>query len=699
MTKDEAEFRRSRLLHYIAADTGGTFTDVTVYDAGGGGVRFGKQLTTYENLVDGVAAGIAETKGNLADAAWLRHGTTHVINAFLQRRGAKAALIATSGFRDTLEIGRGNRPVPFDLSVRRAPPLIPRFLRFEATERVGSDGTIIEPLADSDLATLIPKLKAARVEAVAVSFLNAYANPLHEQRAVAYLSAKLPGVYITSGTSLTREWFEFERTSTVAANAYVGPSITAYVAGFSERLEQDGFNGTFNMMGSNGGVIPVAAAIERPVSLVESGPIGGVLAAAEYAKALNLNHVIAFDMGGTTAKCAIVENGTFEVQSTYWVGGYATGFPIRSPVLDIVEVGAGGGSIASVDPQGRLGVGPQSAGSTPGPACFGNGGVEATVTDANLLLGRIGRGSFLGGRLTLDHQAAATAIREQVVRPMGYENDQEAATRVAHGVLDLATTLMTGAIKEVTVARGHDVRDFALMAFGGGGPIFAAELACQLGVSSVIIPPHPGNFSTIGMLLAGERTDIVRSLVADLSPDGIASLQAVANALQGEALEASAKELSGQPDVIRWQADMRYRGQRHSLTVDFEGAPSAANLTAAFEAAYAQRFGRVLSEDFAPEVIGLHAIAERAGAGLDLSAVADAASPSTAPKARTTRKIHLKNEGWADAAIWDRAALPIGMQVEGPAIIEEFSATTLVGRNDIASIGALGEIVITVGKA
>ncbi len=677
----------------VAADTGGTFTDIAVYDPATAGIRFGKTLTTYGNLVDGVARGMAEAGAVPAATASLRHGTTHVINAFLQRRGARTALVTTRGFRDLLEIGRGNRPVPFELGFRREPPLVPRALCFEVSERVTADGAVLEPLAETEFEPLIAALREAGAEAVAISFLNAYANPAHEARAAALLRAGLPSCYVTTGTSLTREWFEYERGSTAAANAYVGPAIASYAAGFAERLGGEGFRGSLSMMGSNGGIMPFAAAVERPVSLVESGPIGGVIAAVEYAEALGLPRVVAFDMGGTTAKCALVEDGGFSVLSTYWVGGYARGFPIRSPVLDIVEVGAGGGSIAWVDPQGRLRVGPRSAGSEPGPVAFGRGGTEPTVTDANLVLGRIGGSSFLGGRLALDEAAAAAAIRDRLALPLGYGPD--ATARVARGVLDIATTLMAGAVKEITVARGRDVRDFALMAFGGGGPLFGAELARGLGIPLVVVPPQPGNFSAIGMLLAGARLDVARSLVADLSPAGIAGVAEALVALEAEARAMAAREFVGAAARFSHQAEMRYRGQRHSVLVDFACTPDPARLRAAFEAVYRSRYGRSLGEDFAPEIVGLRVVAQAAGARPDLAALSPAPQGGATPLPVGHRRLHT-SAGWAEAPVWRRETLPVGFALTGPAVIEEYGSTTVLGTGDAAVVGELGQITIRV---
>ena len=671
----------------VAADTGGTFTDVAAYNPATGTLGFGKTLTPAANLVDGVLTGLAETGAAADGIALLRHGTTHVINAFLQRRGARTALVTTQGFRDVLEIARGNRPVPFDLSFRRDPPLVPRPLRFEVAERIAADGQVVEPLDEAALALVAEQLRG--VEAVAISFLNAYANPAHEDRAAALLRAALPGAYITTGSALSREWFEYERTSTAVANAFVGPKVAAYAEGFASRLGAGGFTGQLAMMGSNGGAMPFPAAVERPIALVESGPIGGVIAAADYARALGIPRMVAFDMGGTTAKCALVEDGGFEVQSTYWVGGYERGFPIRTPVLDIVEVGAGGGSIAWVDPQGRLRVGPRSAGSEPGPVAFRRGGTEPTVTDANLVLGRIGGANFLGGKLALDRDGAAEAIMARLATPLGYDS----AEVVARGVLDLASTLMAGAIKEITVARGHDVRDFVLCAFGGGGPLFAGDLARSLGIPRVLVPPQPGNFSALGMLLAGARLDVSRSLVADLSPAGMALLAEAMAALRAEALDAAAREFGGAAATLRVLAEMRYRGQRHSVLVELAAGIAAAAMRAVFEATYAKRFGRSLGDDFQPEVVALRVIAEAPAARPDLAALAPTATAPPQPVAQ--RPLHTR-AGWVQAPVWRREHLPAGFTLQGPAIVEEYGATMLLGSGDTARVGSLGEIQVEI---
>ena len=502
--------------YMIATDTGGTFTDVAVYDRESDRVTYGKSLTNYKDLIQGVIDGMATTGASLREAMLFKHGTTHVINTLIERTGANTALVTTKGFADSLEIGRGNRPVPFALMYQRSAPLVARNRRYEVSERIDFNGDVVQPLSVAELEALAATLEVEGVEAVAVSFVNSYANPAHEEEVAAFLQGRLPHAYVTCGTRLTREWFEYERTSTAVANAYVGSRMSAYVETFDERLHELGFKGTFYMMGSNGGVLSQAHAVEQPVALVESGPIGGCIGAAAYARELGISRAIAFDMGGTTAKCALVLDGKFEVQPVYYVGGYDYGFPLKTPVLDIVEVGAGGGSIASVDGTGSLSVGPRSAGSEPGPVAFGRGGEEPTVTDANLVLGRIGADNFLNGKLKLDLPKAGAAIRDRVALRLGYtgETGTDAA---AQGILDIATTTMSSAIKEITIERGHDVREFTLFAFGGGGPLFASVLARRLRIPHVIVPPHPGNFSTLGMLTAGARFDLSRMVVAEMT--------------------------------------------------------------------------------------------------------------------------------------------------------------------------------------
>src|SRR4051794_40195352 len=485
----------------VAVDIGGTFTDLVAYDRDGRRVVYSKSPTTYGNFVEGVLDCFAKAMLEPRTAHFVNHGTTLVINSLIQRKGAKAALVTTAGFRDILEIARGNRPDPFDLHYRRDEPLIPRPLRFEVNERIGSKGEIVTPLDEAALAPLAATLKELGIEAVAIFFMNSYANPAHEEKAAEVLRALLPGVYVTYSTEVTREWYEYERTSTVAANAYVGPQVTTYIRRLEHDLAAKGFTGALYMMGSNGGLMSVERACGQPVALVESGPIGGCIGAGAYAEALGFKNVIAFDLGGTTAKCALVENGRFSVESVYYAGGYVKGFPIKSSVINIVEVGSGGGSIAWLDPQNRLHVGPQSAGSTPGPACYGNGGSEPTVTDANLVLGRLNPDRFLGGELTLDQDAARRPI-ETIAGPLGYIGP-DGLTQMADGIIALATVIMAGAIKQISIQHGLDPREFVLFCYGGGGPPLPGAPPRGVSVPPPLVPPPPRKLSARRLLPAG----------------------------------------------------------------------------------------------------------------------------------------------------------------------------------------------------
>jgi N-methylhydantoinase A len=675
--------------HAVAVDIGGTFTDLVAYDDAGRAVAYTKSPTTYGNLVDGVLDCFAKAGLDPHAADLVNHGTTLVINALIQRKGAKAALVTTAGFRDVLEIARGNRPDPFDLHYYRDEPLIPRQLRFEIAERIGSKGEIITPLDIAALRELATKLAARGIEAVAIFFMNSYANPAHEEAAAELLRALLPQAYVTCSTELTREWYEYERTSTVAANAYVGPQVTSYIRRLNGDLAAKGFSGSLYMMGSNGGLLSVERTCRQPIGLVESGPIGGCIGAGCYADALGLRNVIAFDMGGTTAKCALVENGRFSVDSVYYAGGYVKGFPIKSSVINIVEVGSGGGSIAWLDPQCRLHVGPQSAGSTPGPACYGNGGGEPTVTDANLMLGRLNPDHFLGGDLKLDVGAAHRAI-EQIAVPLGYTG-RDGAIELADGILALATVIMGGAIKQISVERGLDPREFVLFCYGGGGPLHASALARELSIPTVVIPPEPGNFSAIGMLLADARLDLSKTFVGVLDDATVVSATRAFAALEAEARAALARDFGAGTLLFERFAEMRYRGQRHNIKVPISGLDDAGGIRLAFDRDYKRRYGHADTKA-AAELQALH-----------LSAFTRLRRPELArlPRAQVGSTLHATRPvyfgtgvGTVETQVFERTALAPGFKAGGPALIEEYGSTTLVWPGDSFEVGTLGEIRI-----
>jgi N-methylhydantoinase A len=676
----------------VAVDIGGTFTDLVAYDHETHQVAFTKSPTTYGNFVEGILACFDKAGLGARDANFLNHGTTLVINALIQRKGSKSALVTTRGFRDILEIARGNRPDPFDLTYHRDEPLIPRERRHEVAERMSAAGEIVTPLDVSELEAVAHRCREGGIESVAVFFMNSYANPAHEREAGELLRKWLPGCYVTCSTELTREWYEYERTSTVAANAFVGPIVDTYIRRLEADLEQGGFSGSLFMMGSNGGLLSVDRTCRQPIALVESGPIGGCIGASAYAEALGIKNVIAFDMGGTTAKCALVDEGRFSVESIYYAGGYVKGFPIRSPVIDIVEVGSGGGSIAWLDPQNRLHVGPQSAGSTPGPVCYGRGGTQPTVTDANLVLGRLNPQRFLGGELTLDLPGARAAI-ERIAAPLGYAGD-EGLTRMAEGILSISTVIMAGAIKQISVEHGLDPRDFVLFCYGGGGPLHGSALARELKIPTVVIPAEPGNFSAIGMLLADARLDLSKTFTGRLEEAQVTAVRDLFAALEAEARAELSAEFGAADVFFEHHLEMRYVGQRHNIKVPIDSLEGVEAIRAAFDRDYRRRYGHADAQAPA-EIQAVHLSAFSRQRRPDLARLPRVSGAAPAP---TRRPVYFgATDGFADATVYDRASLSPGFRAEGPALIEEYGSTTLVAPGDRFEIGTLSEIRISVG--
>jgi N-methylhydantoinase A len=677
--------------YVIAIDIGGTFTDLVACDVDSGAVAYTKSPTTYARLGDAIFDCIRKARLDARDASYVKHGTTLVINALLQRAGAKTALITTKGFRDILEIGRGNRTQPFNLRFHREPPLVPRELRLEVDERVEGSGRIRTPLATEQLAALAGTLRSLEVEALAVSFLNSYLMPDHEQAAAAELRRLLPDVFVTTGTELTREWHEFERTATVAANAYVGPQVSKYVAEFDNGLRAAGFAGSLLMMGSHGGVISAERSCREPITLVESGPVGGCIGAARYGQLLGIDNLVAFDMGGTTSKCALIERGRYAVESIYNIGGPDHGFPIRGNVIDILEVGVGGGSIAWLDRQRRLSVGPVSAGSMPGPACYARGGAEPTVTDANLLLGRLDAENFLGGEMQLDPALARDAMVARIAGPLGY-GDSDRAVQAAKGVLTIANLTMSSIIKKISIARGYDPRDFALFCYGGGGPLHGIELARALKIPRVIVPPEPGNFSAVGMLLADPRIDTARTFIVQLDPENLAQVTAIFAALETEGRAALRREFGDGTVTIDREVEMRYKGQHHSIKIRIAETDDAAQLRARFDREYLRRYGH--NNTASAEIVVLHSLATLHTRQPDIARLARGKSNGKAPVLQTRPIFFLENDGFVPTAVYDRYALGADFGGRGPALVVEYGSSTLIGPRDTFRIGHLGEIHI-----
>lgn len=680
----------------VGVDIGGTFTDVVVFDEDENSVVLAKALTTPAELARGVQESLGKAAVPLGKASFLIHGSTIVVNAIIERKGAKTALVTTQGFRDVYEIGRINRPESFNPRFRKHRPLVPRELVFEIPERMLADGTVCLPL-DEPVALAVGRLlQEEGIEAVAVLFLHAYRSPQHEIRMCEILRQTDPRFFVSASHELSREYREYERTSTVVANAYVGPTVSSYLGDLEQRLQQDGFHGDLMIMQSNGGLSDLATARRQCVQMMESGPAGGVVGTMALCEALNLDAAIAFDMGGTTAKACVVRRGQPSLSPDYFIGGYNEGLAIRIPVLDIVEVGTGGGSIAWMDDGSALHVGPHSAGAEPGPACYGRGGTEPTITDANVVLGRLAPEQFLGGEIRLDHQAAVNAIRQHVTAPL--EVDLE---RAASGMLEIAVAAMANTVRHVTLERGLDPRDFTLVAYGGAGPLHAAAVARELAIRRVIIPLAPGHFSALGMLMADLRRDYVQTLFARLNTLSMEWLEAQFQQLEAEGYAAlSAAGMAPDRIVFERAADMRYVGQEHAVTVRLPAqvADAAARheIKRLFDVAHEQRFNHSAPEESADVVsLRVSAMGRLTKPHLPEIAPGDRTPPEAARRGR--RAVVFEGRGAVPAQVFDRGPLLQGNVIQGPAIIEEAASVTVVGPEDTVEVNAFGHLVMRLG--
>ena len=675
----------------IGVDIGGTFTDVTVMDTRDGSVTFGKALSTAEDLVRGILDAIAVTACSPSDAEFIIHGSTVAINAILERTGAKTALVTTRGFRDVYEIGRVNRPDSFNLAFRKHVPLIPRALRFEVPERMLYDGSVETPLDEPAARGVAQAVKRQGAESVAVLFLHSYANVAHEERMVELLREALPDAYLTASHQVSREQREYERTSTVAANAYVGPRVSTYLGRLEGRLTADGFTGNLLIMQSSGGLCDVATAREQCIQMLESGPAAGVVATKAVSDVLGRNDVICFDMGGTTAKACVLQAGAAGLSSDYFIGGYNEGLAIRIPVLDIKEIGTGGGSIATVDEAGGLHVGPRSAGASPGPACYGGGGTQPTVTDAHLLLGHLAADRFLAGRMRLDAGAAYDAVRTHVAEPLGLD-----VALAAGGIIAIATAAMANAVRAVTTERGLDPRDFTLVAYGGAGPLHAVDVARELAISTVIVPQAPGTFSAYGMLVADLRREYARTYRAPLTNDGLRGTEAVFGTLEVEARAwLRGAGVASEETQLEHAVDVRYVGQNYSVTIPLApGAPHAA-VKAAFDAAHQQRYSHSAPDEPAEIIAARVSIVGRLSKPVLAGLPAGTGAP--APSAVLgTRRVRFGPRSETEATVYDRARLCSGDTFAGPAIVQEDGSATVVPAGVRVEVQPSGHLILAV---
>lgn len=683
----------------LGVDIGGTFTDLVAQDEDGY-LHTTKVVTTPADHAEGIMLAIVKAGIDLRKTELFLHGSTIAINTVVERSGVKTALLTTRGFRDVYEIGRSNRPEAYNLFFERPKPLVPRSLCREIVERITARGEVHTPLGQEAAAAIVAELKDAGVESIAVCLLHSYTNPVHEIALGRIIGSVHPNAYVSLSYRILREYREYERTSTTVVNAYVGPVVARYLESLRTRLRDDGFGGEVLVMQSGGGVMSIMAAVQAPVRMMESGPVAGVMGAAFVAGSLGYGNAIAFDMGGTTAKASMIKNGVARIAGHYFIGGYSTGHPVMLPVVDIVEVGSGGGSIAWLDSAGGMKVGPVSAGAVPGPASYGRDGSEPTVTDANLLLGLLGEKSFLGGEMPLNRAAAESAVQTRIARPLGLGLNEAAA-----GIIRIANSHMALALRAVSVERGEDPRDFALVAFGGAGPLHACTLARELGIPTVIVPCLPGEFSAWGMLVCPLRHDYVQTLLRDFDSVNPAEITSALGALIEEGLNTLARERRSKDPApqIDCALDLRYRGQEHSIMVPLGGRQFTALerdvVSQRFHELHLSLYGHAAPEE-PLEIIGVR-VAVQAPVGDRRYGERAATVPksSAEPKPYGRRQAYMgERHGFADTPVYRRSELAPGSSVQGPAIIEEAASTTVVLPRDRVTLAPTGELIVQIAR-
>ena len=679
----------------VGVDSGGTFTDVFLFDETTGRIAVWKVPSTPDDPSRGIADGVTEGMRCMdADAASIRyfgHGTTVATNALIQHRGVKTGLITTDGFRDLLEIGRQKRPDLYDLQADKPPVLVSRDLRIEVPERLRHDGTVEAPLDETALRAAVRRLRTAGVQAVAVCFLYSFLNRAHEQAALAALAEEFPEVFASASHEVAPEFREFERMSTTVVNAYLGPVMQGYIRRLGDRLTDLGMRTTPHMTQSNGGVIGFEQAARLPVRTVLSGPSTGVVGAQKVGRLAGFSDLITFDMGGTSTDVALVRHGQCRLASEAVVHGY----PIKAPMLDIHTVGAGGGSIAYVDSGGLLKVGPGSAGADPGPVCYARGNNAPTVTDANVVLQTLNPAYLLGGRMPVRQELARAAV-EQLATSLNLE-----VMPTAQGIVSVVTANMARAIRVISVQRGHDPRDYTLVAFGGAGPLHAARLAKELEIGRILVPRNPGILCAMGLLLTDLRADFATTRLHTLSAaalpditDAFVTLRAQANTwFAAEGIAPGARR-------ITHTVDMRYAGQNYELPVQLpDGSINAARLdqlVERFAAAHQQMYGFV-AEDEPVQLVTFRIEATGVVPKASFDPQADAGpDPSGALVAH--RKVWLpEHDGFVTCPVYDRDRLRPGNRIVGPAIVEQMDATTLVLPDMIARVEPYLNLIMEAG--
>ncbi len=678
----------------VATDIGGTFTDLVCFEYDGNNfvkkINVTKAHTTPPNFEKGIMDAIEKAKISPKDFTFFAHGTTVVINAITERKGARTALITTKGFRDVLEIARCNRPDLFNFNFKKPAPFVPRYLRMEVKERMTYKGEVQFVLDEVELKQIVGQLQNEKVDAIAVCFLHAYKNPLHEQKAAQLIKQWWPEVEVLASHTVSREWREYERTNTAVLSAYVKPATKKYLDNLSNQLAEKGLKKPPFIMQSNGGISTKESAKENPISIIESGPAGGILGCAALGKLINEPNLIVLDIGGTTAKCSLIENYQVKITTHYHIEHSKTnpGYPLQTPVIDIVEIGNGGGSIAWIDAGNKMHVGPQSAGSTPGPAAYGKGGINATTTDANLVLGRIHPDFFLGGEAKPDWKmvdAAFAPLQNKL---------QLTKEEVARGIIRIANSNMVNALKLISINKGYDPRDFVLVTIGGGGAMHAVELAAELQIRKVIIPAYAGVFSALGMLLTDLRRDIIRTNVSVLNNTNAPQLNILYRQMQEECTSQFAVDGYGK-DVVQfeWFADLRYAGQEHVVKVKIGisnfGEDEIKKIITSFHASHKKQYSYELPNQI--EIVNQHIVAT-VSVG-DSSLPEEKIQESNAEYKESS--IDFDIYGVHKAIVYKKELLPVGKKITGPALVAENATSALLPPGYDLVKDKFGNLIIT----
>ncbi|PJI43465.1 hydantoinase/oxoprolinase family protein [Ferrovibrio sp.] len=674
----------------VGVDVGGTFTDVFFLDEASGRIDIAKVPSTRGDQATGFIEGL-RSKAEVGQIATVVHGTTVGTNALLERKGARTGIITTRGFRDVLEMRRRDRPTTWGLWGQFT-PVVPRDLRLEVGERVLADGSIREAVDAEEVRQAARELLARGAESVAVVFINAYANPDNERVALAAVKDVWPNAHVTASSDILPEIREFERTSTAALNAYLQPPVGSYLRKLESRLQGDGFAGQLLIVQSNGGVMSVDSAASRPVRTALSGPAAGVIACQHIATAAGFPNVVTCDMGGTSFDVSLIADGAPAMSAQTAID---FGMVVRAPMVEITTIGAGGGSIAWIDRGGILQIGPESAGSDPGPVAYGVGNDRPTVTDANVVMGRIDAERPIGGKLKrLDVEAARAAIAKHIAEPLGLD-----VMAAAEAIIKVANSRMAGAIRLVSIERGHNPRDFAAMPFGGGGALHVGALIKEVGLASALVPRFPGVTSALGCVIADMRHDFVRTVNKTLDDTDPAVLDGAISEAAGEGMRLLDQAgISFEGRTISVELDMSYLGQTHTVAVPLEGDFSKpakltrAQIKVAFEAAYAAAFGRVL-EKISIRVLNLRVAAIGRRKKFDLSLLAPPVEGSLEAAKRTTRKVWIDG-AWHEAGIYRRLELPLGAVVPGPAILEQSDTTILIEADLVGEVDRFGNLIV-----